>query len=106
MNLLSRSEEIILVAILKLEDKAYGLSIRNQIFEDTGDKWSFASIYQPLGRLVKKKYISRSQGEPTPGRGGRNRYYYALTRQGRRALLEIKTAHECVWRGAPRIAVD
>jgi hypothetical protein len=44
MKALSRAEEIILIAVLKLEDDAYGVSIRGLIHKDTGDKCSFASI--------------------------------------------------------------
>ena len=42
---ISRNEEIILLTILKLKGNAYGVSIRKQIYQDMGDKWSFASIY-------------------------------------------------------------
>jgi len=106
MNLLSRSEEIILVAILKLEDEAYGVSIHEQIQKDTGDEWSFASIYQPLMRLTKKKYVSRIKGDPSSERGGKSKYFYQLTSLGKRALLEIKASHEKVWSGTPQINVD
>ena len=106
MNLLSRSEEIILVAILKLGKSAYGVSIREQISKDTGDEWSFASIYQPLMRLTRKKYVSRTKGNPLSERGGKSKYFYELTAEGKRALLEIKTSHESVWRGAPQIDLD
>jgi PadR family transcriptional regulator PadR len=106
MNLLSRSEEIILVTILKLGDAGYGVSIREQIQKDTGDEWSFASIYQPLMRLTKKKYVSRVKGDPSSERGGKSKYFYELTSHGRKALLDIKAAHERVWNGAPKINPD
>lgn len=106
MNLLSRSEEIILVTILKLGDSAYGVSIHEQIQKDTGDEWSFASIYQPLMRLTKKNYVTRVKGDPASERGGKSKYYYRLTLHGKRALLEIKASYENIWRGAPKIAVD
>ena len=54
MKLLSRSEEIILLTILKLGEEAYGVQIRDQIFKDTGDAWSFASIYTPLDKMTRK----------------------------------------------------
>lgn len=68
---MTRNEEIILLAILKLKDNAYGVSIRKQIFRDMRDRWSFASIYQPLDNLVRKKYIRRIKGDPTARRGGK-----------------------------------
>ena len=94
MNLLSRSEEIILATILKLKKGAFGVSIREKIYHDTGDRWSFASIYQPLNRLVWKKYVKRVLGESASGRGGAIRYDYTVTREGKKALLEIRSAHD------------
>jgi DNA-binding PadR family transcriptional regulator len=106
MKLLSRSEEIILVTILKLGENAYGVSIQEQIQKDTGDEWSFASIYQPLMRLTRKQYVSRIKGDPSSERGGKSKYFYQLTRDGKQALLEIKSSHEKVWKGAPKITSD
>jgi DNA-binding PadR family transcriptional regulator len=106
MKLLSRSEEIILIAILKLKDNAYGVSIREQIFKDTGDMWSFASIYQPLDKLVRKEYARKIKGEPSAERGGKSKFFYELTEEGKRALLDIQTAHDQVWAGVPRIVLE
>jgi DNA-binding PadR family transcriptional regulator len=105
MNLLSRSEEIILATILKIGDNAYGVSIRNQIFKDTGDKWSFASIYQPLSRLERKKFVERIKGEPSSERGGKSKYFYVLTIEGKKALLEIKNSHDQIWKNMPLINI-
>lgn len=99
MKLLSRSEEIILLAILKLKDGAYGVSIREQIFKDTGDTWSFASIYTPLEKLTRKKYVLKTKGEPSPERGGKSKYLYSLTQDGKFALSNILHSHNRVWAG-------
>ena len=105
MRLLSRSEEVILLTIMKLEDNAYGVSIREQILKDTGDQWSFASIYQPLDKLVRKEYARKIKGEPSAERGGKSKYFYEVTREGKEALLAIRRAHDQVWAGVPRIAL-
>ncbi|MBU1101506.1 MAG: PadR family transcriptional regulator [Bacteroidetes bacterium] len=97
MKLLSRAEEIVLTAILLLKGTAYGVSIREHIFEVTGKKWSFALIYDPLNKLTKKGFITKSESEPTPERGGRRKVYYEITDPGKTALMEIKTMHEGVW---------
>ena len=103
---MSRNEEIILLTILKLEDDAYGVSIRNQIYKDTGDKWSFASIYQPLDNLVRKKYIRRIKGDPSSKRGGKSKFYYEVTPAGKQNLQQIKKAHEQVWSGIQEISLE
>ena len=103
MHLLSRSEEIILVVILKLGDGAYGVSIREQIHRDSGDTWSFASIYQPLERLHRKKYVEKVRGEPTSERGGKSKFFYRLTTDGRHALRDIHQSHRQFWTGVPQL---
>jgi len=103
---ISRNEEIILLTILKLKGNAYGVSIRKQIFQDMGDKWSFASIYQPLDNLVRKKYIKRTKGDPTSKRGGKSKFYYEVTFDGLRNLQMLKKAHEQVWNGISKIPLE
>ena len=106
MRLLSRYEEIILLTILKLEDQAYGVSIRNQIYTDSGDLWSFASIYTPLDKLKIKGYVKKTAGPPTSERGGKRKYFYHVTEEGKKALLEIQDTHQKFWKGVPRILLD
>ncbi len=103
---ITRNEEIILLTILKLRGNAYGVSIRRQIYLDTGEKWSFASIYQPLDNLVRKKYVRRTKGDPTSRRGGKSKFYYEVTREGLRNLQKLKEAHEKVWSGVPEVYVE
>lgn len=103
---MTRNEEIILLAILKLKDDAYGVSIRKQIYRDMGHKWSFASIYQPLDNLVRKKYVRRIKGDPTARRGGKSKFYYKVTPEGLRNLQKLKRAHEQVWAGIPEISLE
>ena len=99
MKLLSRSEEIILLAVWRLQGNAYGVSIRKQIYLDMGDKWSFASIYQPLDNLVRKKYVKRVKGDPIAKRGGKSKFYYKVTPEGLKNLKLLRKAHERVWAG-------
>ena len=106
MKHISRTEEAILLAILKLKENAYGVSIRNQIFSDTGDKWSFALIYVPLEKLLQKGFIEKHQGEPTPERGGKSKYYYKITFAGIRALETVSSYQRKIWTGAPDIVKD
>ena len=103
---MTRNEEIILLSILKLKGNAYGVSIRKQIFLDIGVKWSFASIYQPLDNLVRKKYVRRIKGDPTARRGGKSKFYYELTLDGKRNLQKIKKAHEQIWSGILEVSLE
>ena len=102
MNLISRAEELILLAILGLGDNAYGISILEFLQDKTGNVWSFAQIYDPLDRLTKKGYVQKRQGGSTPERGGRPKSYYKLTAEGRTALLEIRKVQDAVWGCVPK----
>jgi PadR family transcriptional regulator PadR len=106
MKLLTRCEEIILLSILKLKHNAYGVSIRQLIYEDTGDRWSFASIYQPLDKLVRREYARKIRGEPTAERGGKSKFYYRVTPKGKQALLATRRAHDKVWTGVPIVVLE
>jgi DNA-binding PadR family transcriptional regulator len=106
MKMLSRSEEIILLAILRLGDNAYGISIRELIHESTGAEWSLAQIYDPLNRLAHKGYVSKSKGDSTPERGGRHKCLYTLTADGKEALRELERVQRKMWENLPKKALS
>lgn len=105
MNLISRAEELILLAILGLGDDAYGISILDFLQDKTGNVWSFAQIYDPLDRLTRKGYVRKRPGGSTPERGGRPRTLFKLTAEGRAALLEIRKVQDAVWNCIPKNAL-
>lgn len=101
MKLLSRSEEIVLLITLKLQENAYGVAIREEIYKETGTKWSFGSIYMPLNKLTRKQYVVKQYGEPTAERGGRRKCIYKVTKKGLEALKEIYKVNSSVWSNLP-----
>jgi DNA-binding PadR family transcriptional regulator len=103
MRWISRYEEIILLTILKLGESAYGVSIRRQIHLDSGDLWSYASIYTPLDLLKRKGFVRKIKGEPSNERGGKRKYFYEVTDSGKKALLEIQDNQRKFWLGIPKI---
>ena len=106
MVLLSRSEEIVLLAIWKLEENAYGVSIRELISGETGHDWSFGAIYKPLKRLTQKGYVRKRSSEPRNERGGRRKYLYRLTPSGIEALKEIRRIQRAIWSEESRLAFN
>jgi DNA-binding PadR family transcriptional regulator len=106
MKLLSRAEEFILLAVWRLQDEAYGVSILEQVSKVTGYQWEIGTIYMPLEKLRKKGYLDKIKGEPTPERGGRSKFYYRLTNKGKKALKEIRDVQQNVWDGVSTIAFD
>jgi len=101
MNIVSRIEEILLLAIWKLEDNAYGISIREQVEQDTGNQWSSGAIYAPLNRLKKNGYVETFQLEDTSPKSGRPRIYYRLTSLGKKKLISVQEVSKTVWLGVP-----
>jgi PadR family transcriptional regulator PadR len=98
MHLLSRAEEIILMAIVNLKDNAYGIAIRQYVSKASGFKWSIGAVYAPLHRLEEKGYVEALKGKPIKERGGRSRIYYQVTQEGREALLKLKDVNENLWK--------
>ncbi len=75
-----------LLAVLRLEEDAYGATIRRLIEEATERQVSIGAIYTTLDRLQAKGLVTAHIGEPTGERGGRRRKVYTLQRAGREAL--------------------
>ena len=106
MKLLSRSEEIVLISVWKLQGNAYGVSIREEVIRATGYDWSIGALYAPLHRLEKKKFVRASKGDPVPERGGRSKVYYEVTPEGKKALHKIRNVSEAIWKGAPELGYE
>jgi len=106
MKLLSRTEEIVLAAVWKLGDDAYGIAISDYINQSTGLNWKFGAIYSPLARLVEGGYLITYEGDPTPERGGRRKVFYRLTEKGVKALREVQRIQTAVWQDMPTLELE
>lgn len=84
--MLGELEQIVLLAILRVGDDAYGVSITSEITTQTGRELTLATIYKTLARLEEKRLVITRAGEPTPLRGGRRKRYYSVTASGRASL--------------------
>ncbi len=85
-NHLGEFEQLILFALLRLGERAYGLSVRQEIEERTGRPVTSGAVYTALGRLEARGLVTSRVGETTPQRGGRRRKYYRLESTGAAAL--------------------
>ena len=89
---LGEFEQIVLAALMRLGDNAYGMSVRREIEERTGRQAAIGAVYATLERLETKGYISSSEGDPTPERGGRAKRFFRIQADGERALRESQEA--------------
>jgi len=96
---LSRPEEIVLLAVWKLKDPAYGVTIRKLVQDMTARYWSVGAVYVPLERLEKKGFLSSESSAPRPERGGRRRRHFRITRAGLRELDALHRMNSSVWEG-------
>jgi DNA-binding PadR family transcriptional regulator len=92
-------EEIVLTAILRLKDNAYGVMIRQKVAEVTQKELIYGTLYNSLDQLVRKGLVSKSRGTPVAERGGRSKIYYRLTPRGIQALQDARELHTRVWDG-------
>ncbi len=83
---LGRLEQMMLFAILRLDDDAYGATIRREIKERIGRSLTTGAIYTTLRRLDERGLVSSWVGEPTAERGGRRKKFYRLEAGGLQAL--------------------
>ena len=104
MKKLTVNEEIFLIAIWHLKDDAYGVKIRKKIRELTGSSILFGTLYNTLDYLVKKGYVETKKGEPTSQRGGHNKVYYLITKEGSAALKKARELHKKLWEDIPDYA--
>lgn len=103
MRLLSRSEEMVLVTVWKLKDKAYSVPIREYLKKITGKRWSFGSVYNPLNRLEQKGLLDSYTTEPVRERGGRSKRIYRVTSSGQEALAALWEIQASLWEAAPEL---
>jgi DNA-binding PadR family transcriptional regulator len=97
---------MVLLALIRLHDEAYGVSIARTIEESTGQSVALATVYVTLGRLEQKGLISSRLGEPTAERGGRAKRYFRITAKGVREVRVARKLLVSLWTGLPIIAGD
>jgi PadR family transcriptional regulator, regulatory protein PadR len=91
---LGEFEQLILLAILRLGDQAYGVSIRAELADRARRTVAPGALYTALERLEAKGLIASRMGDPTPQRGGRAKRYVAVTAAGRRAVARAQQAYQ------------
>lgn len=92
-DFLGAFEHIVILALLRLNDRAYGVSIRREIDQRTGRDASLGAIYATLERLEAKGYVKSHLGSATPERGGRPKRFFRITAEG---MTAVNRAHRAL----------
>lgn len=96
---ISQLEQLVLLALLRLGDDAYGMSIRQEI-EETGQRpASIAAVYAALDRLQGQGMVRSWLSRPTPERGGRAKKHFSVLPKGATALRESREVMDRMWDG-------
>jgi len=103
---ISKAEEVVLLAIWRLGERAYGVSIRRQIIEDAAKDYTYGTLYGILRQLNAKGFVKKMQGAPTQEKGGRGKTFFHLTPEGVRALKDAQDLHRRIWRGIDDMVFD
>jgi len=102
-ELLGNFELMVLLALIRVGEDAYGVPISQAIEESTGRDVLVGSVYAALERLEVKGFVSSRVGEPTPERGGRAKRYFRITAKGLRQVRETRRALIKLWQRIPEL---
>ena len=100
---LGEFEHVVLLAVLRLGDSAYAVSIRDEIERRTDRRVSRGAVYVTLDRLETKGYLRSWLADPTAERGGRAKRFYGLRPRAVSALKENRRALIEMWRGLDEV---
>jgi DNA-binding PadR family transcriptional regulator len=105
-ELLTDFELMILLAILRAGDEAYGVVIAREIETTAGRAVLLGAAYAALERLERNGLVASSVGEPTALRGGRAKRFFRVTPRGLRAVKDTQRALVALWSGVPQLKGD
>lgn len=101
MKILSRIEEFVLIAVWRLKDNAYVVTIGEELKAMTGTAWAVGALFVTLDRMIRKGYLDTWISASTASRGGRAKRLYRLTPRAKEALSEVRRLQASVWKDLP-----
>jgi len=102
-NPVSNFELMVMLALIRLGDEAYGVPISREIEEHSGHDVALGSVYAALERLRDRGFVTSSVGDPTTERGGRAKKYFKITGKGMRVVQETQQTLTRLWKGLPKL---
>jgi len=103
LNSLSNFELMVMLALIRLGDEAYGVPISQEIEEHSGQDVAIGSVYAALERLEKRGFVVSKVGESTPERGGRAKRYFSVTSKGIKVVRDTQRTLLLLWNGLPKL---
>src|SRR6202040_225638 len=90
---LGEFEHIVVLALMRLADRAYGVTVRQEIEFRTKREVSIGAIYATLDRLESKGFVKSHLGDPTPERGGQSKRFFRVTAKG---MTAVNRSHRAI----------
>jgi PadR family transcriptional regulator PadR len=103
-RLLTDFEIMILLAVIRIGDEAYGVPIAREIETTTGRAVQLPAIYAALDRLERQGLVESRLGEATAQRGGRAKKYFSLTPVGMGSVRDTRKALTALWARLPQVS--
>jgi PadR family transcriptional regulator PadR len=99
---LGEFEEVVMLTVGILNNKAYSVSVKNEIESRLSRDVSMGALHTALKRLEDKGYLKSFAGEATEERAGRPKRYFEITAIGKKAMLYAKSTREALWSAIPK----
>jgi len=98
-SFLGEFEQMVLLAVLQLDDNGYAIAVRHELEERARRSVSRGALYRTLERLEEKGLVRWSLEDDTPDRGGHPRRRFEVTEDGIEALRTSREALFALWDG-------
>jgi PadR family transcriptional regulator len=96
-------ELMILLAVLRIGDEAYGVPIAEELQNTGGRSVALSAVYAALDRLEANGLVASTLGDPTPARGGRAKRFFRVTTAGVKAVKQTRRVLSRLWTGVPQL---
>jgi DNA-binding PadR family transcriptional regulator len=96
---LSNFELMVMLALIRLGDEAYGVPVSQEIAAHSGRDVALGSVYAALERLEDRGFVVSRTGDPTPERGGRAKRYFEVTNKGLDVVRDTQQTLTRMWKG-------
>ena len=96
-------EEAVMLAVYRLNQNAYSVTIHQEILATTGKDVILGTLFRTLDQLRRKGYLTKNKGEPVKAKGGKSKMFYSITDEGYHALEQTRKMHEKIWNEIPDV---
>ncbi len=97
MKSLTVFEETVMLAIYRLKEDAYSVTIHLKILEMTGKDVIVGTLFNVLKQLYRKGYVHKRKGKPLQEKGGKSIMFYSISEKGFKALEQTRKMHNRIW---------